>query len=65
MLLLYGVAMRGESQVIGSRANLGYPPLRDYQYEANERLSFSDSLDQTADRSSGDCQYRSRRRRKN
>jgi hypothetical protein len=49
MLLLYGVAMRRESQVIGSRANLGYPSLRDYRYAANERFSFSDSLDQTAD----------------
>jgi hypothetical protein len=65
MLLLYGVAMRRESQVIGSRVNLGYPSLRDYQYAANESLSLSDRLDQTADRSSRDCQYRSRRRRKN
>jgi hypothetical protein len=41
--------MRGESQVIGPRANLGYPSLRDYRYAANEREFFSDSLDQTAD----------------
>lgn len=41
--------MHRESQLIGSRDDLGYLSLRDYRRAATERLSFSDSLDQTAD----------------